>query len=195
MDAARAAPPPPSPRTARWRAPTSSGGFGERRAHAHPRVERGERILEDHLHAAVRARDVSAAPAAQRDAVEQRPLRRRSIRARRSPGRGSTCPSRTRRRGRRSSAPAPSRPTPSTATSAEAPRPNRTVRSRVSSVVTRVRLPARIPRSDRSHLAESPRSDASRRRGGRSPAVSAPGARCGSVPTPAGQRGANGQPR
>ncbi len=54
-----------------WRAPASPGGFGDRRAHGHPRVERGEWILEDHLHAAVQPRDVSAASAAHRDAVEQ----------------------------------------------------------------------------------------------------------------------------
>ena len=53
------------------RAPPGAGGLGDRCTHGHPRVERGEWILEDHLHAAVQPGDVSGAPAPRRDAVEQ----------------------------------------------------------------------------------------------------------------------------
>ena len=89
------------------RAPPGAGGLGDRRAHGHPRVERGEWILEDHLHAAIQARRRVRCALPRRGAVEQAPPHRRSGRARRSPGQASTCPSRTRRRDRRSSAPAP----------------------------------------------------------------------------------------
>jgi hypothetical protein len=53
------------------RAPHDAGGLGDRGAHGHPGVQRGEWILEDHLHAAVQPRDVSGAPAPRRDPVEQ----------------------------------------------------------------------------------------------------------------------------
>ena len=95
-----------------------------------------------------RSRCAGAAPRLRRAT----PPRRRSGRARRSPWRGWTCPSRTPRPDRRSTAPAGRGRRRSTATSAECPRPKRTVRPRVSSAVTRVRLPARTRRARRTFV-------------------------------------------
>ena len=90
-------------RPARPAGPAANGHrFGDRRPDGHARIERGERVLEDHLHATRRPpRGPCAGPA--------RACRRGGRRRRRSaPGRPervrpSTCPSRTRRRARRSS--------------------------------------------------------------------------------------------
>ena len=89
--------------------------LGDQLAHALARVERGVRVLEDHLHlapqrsqrAAVEARDV---------APLEDDLRRRSARAgARCSARASTCRSPTRRRARASRPAAPRSETPSTA--------------------------------------------------------------------------------
>ena len=53
------------------RAPPGAGGLGDRRAHGHAGIERGERVLEDHLHPPLQPADVAGAPVPRRDPVEQ----------------------------------------------------------------------------------------------------------------------------
>ena len=66
--------------------------LGDRRADGHPRIQRGERVLEDHLHPPASIRDAArlARPAPGRRRAAPRP--RRSARARRARARASTCP-------------------------------------------------------------------------------------------------------
>ena len=82
---------------------------GDDRAHALARVERGRRILEDHLHLAPQR--PQRAPVELRDVAARRRRRcpRSARAAARGSGRASTCRSRTRRRGRASRPRAPRR--------------------------------------------------------------------------------------